>query len=830
MSSGDVAFTADIESATFINSSYFNPGSRNVLHADIAVSLEFESVIEQVEEWIDNGETNTDDISINVTWNAYECDDDGDNCFIISNTSSFVDDAEILNYNSFELQYENDDDDDGNATLVVNSYFVLNADNIISTDSYTICDAYDDSVFKSDTYYQFEIEIQITTDDAVNGMVSKSENSVFLTNTPPQGGNCTISPTNGILFEDSYYVKCLGWTDGNSTELTYKYFYDESLNLNLDNENENTIDYIGYGNHTITVAILDELNLATCVDLVASASFDLNSTNFLNSDTSDFTSWLTGIYTNLTDESSDITNVLLLSQISYDLMNVYIDNDESQFDQEFVDLQEYVTNNVVNVSLSVIDSSSSDVFSSMINILASISEPFDEVITSSSTSRRLQDSYTYSSSTVNNIMNFLSVALVNASSNQSIDDTDDADSVTSILDNSLLMRLNLDDEEDSYDAITNGQTMIDTLNSVSSSLLGDDAVVGEFYNSNSSTYSLQTAKISSTTSITKIDSLCNSDNNNGNSISVSGELLSITSDNGNFDMNCVMMTTPYNIYNISDVDQWYADFLNFDLFTSNSSENTTSTTTTLSSCEPVILTFNVTNGSNFSNSDSDDFPLCSFFNETNQTFDTDGCYVISMSNDGNTVRCSCLHLTFFSLSSEEFTPEIDYEIFYEIDNISLETLSESRVGWVTVTAWLVLIAILIILFDKWKPFKIYDRPMIAHKLSGRVAKTMHLYKHKFREQIVDMIMMNPDLTPKQKIGQLWWINIKNDHQFLGLFMRDFGTNFTYTGRLLFVCVRLLTTMAVSGIVSCNDQISKTFFSFFTTHIVCYPKVLSFFVV
>lgn len=66
--------------------------------------------------------------------------------------------------------------------------------------------------------------------------------------------------------------------------------------------------------------------------------------------------------------------------------------------------------------------------------------------------------------------------------------------------------------------------------------------------------------------------------------------------------------------------------------------------TYLSSCSPIILTFNTTNASYW----DANFPRCAFFNESTQEYDDDGCYVVASDSNGQTI-CACVHLTYFGV-------------------------------------------------------------------------------------------------------------------------------------------------------------------------------------
>ena len=718
---------------------------------------------------------------------------------------------------------------------------MLYSNELISKNTYDICNVYDQTVFKSKVEYEFELTVTISYDDT---SVSKSDSTTLIANSPPQNGSCQISPTSGVVFADTYNVSCFDWTDSEysynynytianfslNDVFDYYYFYDYSLNLNLKNDPENVIDYTGYGNHTITVAILDDLSLATCYHVSIIGNFATNDTNYLQSNVSHFTGWLSTTYQNLVETQNDsIDDILLLSNIAYDISNVFINENNQQLDtyedgQQLVSLQSQIIDTIINVSntqftLAQLDTNT---YSSIISTLATVSQPWFFNLSGTATVGVVEKEYRYttnhdqyifadlySTHTVNSVMSFLSVTLLNSNLSNvsifSIDNVVDVVSVATVLDNIVQMRLNLNksDTESQTEAIKNGETLIDIFNQITSSLLGSDAVAGEQYNGEYDTYSVQLGKVAATSDTTQANSLCNVNNANDNanvSISVSDELLEIASNLSSDAMNCATILTQYNIFNVTSYNdnEFLSDFLSFNIF---SAVIDTQDEIWLSSCEPVILVFNISSINITTVNES--FPLCMFFNETSSLFDTNGCYVVSLNDytDYTTVECACKHTTFFSLSAEEFTPSVNYEILHYWDDISFESLEKNSLGWIVVISWLVLVTILILICHFMKPFKSYDRPLIAHKLTPEMATYIHKNKDKFFQIQKETIIGASDneLAPWKKIIHLWWINLKNNHTWMSLCCRGYGTNETNTGRLLVICIKLLSTMAIGSV-------------------------------
>ena len=95
---------------------------------------------------------------------------------------------------------------------------------------------------------------------------------------------------------------------------------------------------------------------------------------------------------------------------------------------------------------------------------------------------------------------------------------------------------------------------------------------------------------------------------------------------------------------------------------------------------------------------------------------------------------------------------------------------------------------------------IQDKPLVAqpnvfHRLSQKE-------KLKYRS-IQEIRLIKDDILAKRpyhvRLWNLFKINIRNDHLWMGICFRDFGTSYTHTQRISILMVRLLTSMAVAAL-------------------------------
>ena len=419
---------------------------------------------------------------------------------------------------------------------------------------------------------------------------------------------------------------------------------------------------------------------------------------------------------------------------------------------------------------------------------------------------------------------------------------------TDIFENLIYMRQLSDETSEQSD--TNGASMVDSSIVVSQLLLAS-SIPGEslILTSENGLISTESSKISQT-----YFEFCG-----GSTITLNQEFIDLksytntsSSSESSTYLDCTVMITPSNLYQLTtaftttiNTTQYQSDFVLLDVSssttitlqsqnyyynetasTTTSRETTTATTegTWLSQCNPIILTFNHTNISYFgdidivdiySGADLNHFPSCSFYNTTSKHYEDNGCYLLSFNQFQS--KCLCLHTTFFSLSGEEFKPEVNYWGKQSWNTISAKNLVNYPLGWIVCGVWVLVCVGLIFLFRSqlhlrlcvcFNCDKIDDKPLIAQygnaKYAAKMKRILSNDELKLKYRSLQEIRIIKDSQLKQRSYFIQWLhlfvlNLKNDHLWAGICFRDFGTSYTSTQRIAILCVRLLTTLAVAAL-------------------------------
>ena len=806
----------------------FNPGYRLLLNGNIDIIFDDTNAFYQFKTLYNDGQNNVD-----IAWNVFYYANI-DNFVLISNSTNFTNETDVKQY--WSVKFDSD-----SLQVSIDSYFILYPNNDATINSYQICNQYNNNIFFPNSSYLFDLNL--TFIDTENDYNMSSGDSILLNaNSPPANGTCVISPNTGIIFQTSYNIECTNWIDidGINDESYFNYFYDYSIKLGNNYKssyNYFDINYIGLGNHTITSVIIDDMSLATCVDLTVVVSVENDtignsSTSIFDEKIDDFTEWLDDTFNNLSSKSN-WTDILLLSQISYRLMVDYINYNYNNSDvyatQKFVTEQKTIINTIIESFESKINVWSSYSYS-IISVLSSVTS-ITNVINVNNINTFSSSRY-YSASFVCNVVTFLNETIVYMLDSTSSIDSNTVDYIGNIWNNILFMRLLLNDSETENESSINGQTMIDNFNYLSIDLLTNN-IPSEFYYQEYDSYCLKMARISiDDTNECKLSS---------NNIILSDVLLNRETNNGDDFINCVLFTTNVNIYNVSqstsfinvnDSSRFASNFINLDLI--NPSSDSYSDTghdndedfyfyqllnsddydysSLVNSCHPIILSF-VIDGNETVDIDIDysqdvdcengtamTIPKCVFYNETLKSYDTNGCYAISLSN--NTLECACLHLTFFSAKWSTFEPSIDYKIIYFLQTLKFpDSFITYPTGWIAVSLIILstLLSLLVLNQIKMKIDPQQDKkdvPLLAHDID---VKSLSNVKHEYRNEKIDLIQGNDNLSFIQKVFKIWFIIIKNDNLWFGLCFRDLGTNLNNKQRIVLLSVKISITTAMAAI-------------------------------
>ena len=390
--------------------------------------------------------------------------------------------------------------------------------------------------------------------------------------------------------------------------------------------------------------------------------------------------------------------------------------------------------------------------------------------------------------------------------------------------------------ENSDESKSSGQSMIDT------TIMVSQLVIADYIPTEIATFTTKSMNISTSKITLDIDynEYCGK-----GSVEVSEAYMKIKSDNGTQSMDCTFMTTNKNLYflSIESIDTYINQTNKNDPFQSDyillditSEENTASVSTSnnetdniiLDPSDVIVISFDLTNASFFNtfndyekNGIFSHFPLCSFYNETILEIDDNNCYLLSYDVDTGVCECGCLHLTYVTTSWEDFEPEVNFLSSSEWNDVTLDNIFGHPLGLIVVLTWILFCVLIIVLiqlnhkhklkhkklryiawlFDKCE--RIQDKPLIAESAPNieKILQNKEL-KLKYRS-IQEIRLIKDDMFENRsfwiKFCHLYQINLRNEHLWLGICFRDYGTHFTHSQRILILMVRLLTTLAVSAL-------------------------------
>ena len=732
------------------------------------------------------------------------------------------------------------------AIYEIESYFVLYSSKTTSKYSIGVCDIYDNTHFIPKQHYTIENVISFE----YNGNTTeRQQNVTLLANSPPTNGTCNLvslsyNPTNqtqklgvidynGIKLQlfNQYEVFCDGWFDqeNNTSSLQYNFIYDSVVFLNaFYSKSPNTTIIVGSGKHTIEAVVSDEHSLPVCfsMDVIAPATiFDNITRNITFSEIMDiYRKLLASGATNTGDRDSHshtVTDQSIVTNLLYDGIVGTISN--ATQNSEFAELQ----TNLIEVFLDTVnepmDAASGTAHA---NVLSVVSKTTTPVIPSS------ESEIIYNSNVSLTVLTSMNDKIVPNLGTQDNVDSYSATQIVQTFDNTLTIR---ECSNESFNkSKTNGQLTLDTVKDAAQ-FLTSLYIPSETITIVTETIVMEASKIATDMDYNEYCSL------NG-SVVLSNEYIVQQSFNGTQFMDCIVMNTQTNVYFVSnDVTSVYvenlieighidddttvenvfqSDFILLEVI----AENTTFTTSTtmsetntfLSECEPILLFFNPINISFFNISSY--LPQCSFYNTTTQTFDENGCFLLSY-DDGH-FTCSCYHAAYFSVTWDNFTPDIDFLSEEAWKSLTFNSVINDSFGLIIVVSWMSFCIFIIImigahhkthmlcqLYDNCA--NITDKPLVAQTDVVEMALT---YNNEINYQIENYISLYRGIQESRIIEDVDWTNlsfcdkfqkafvlsVKNDHLWLGICFRSYGTNYTYTQRLLMIMFRLLISMATAA--------------------------------
>ena len=185
-------------------------------------------------------------------------------------------------------------------------------------------------------------------------------------------------------------------------------------------------------------------------------------------------------------------------------------------------------------------------------------------------------------------------------------------------------------------------------------------------------------------------------------------------------------------------------------------------------------------------------PICRYFNTQREEWTSEGCWAVgtNATSNGTFTRCACTHLSSFSISAKDFTPEIN--------TISIEHLRQIKWSNIRKHPNAVLIsACLLLLF--WMTIMCLprenDKPMVAQLRPWSQLQQRKWPKFLPKKQN-DVLLMKA--THLEKLFRYYWIYLRNNHPMFHVCFRDFGTNWSGPQRVFCFLVSILTMSAANA--------------------------------
>ena len=728
---------------------------------------------------------------------------------------------------------------DSNAIYEIESYFVLYSSKTTSEYSKGVCDIYDATYFIPKQHYTFENIIQVEYNDQV---AQKAHHVTLTANSPPTSGECSFKTANisqATLFAETQLF-CDGWVDqdnNNTSMLTYNFIYDNFLFLKASYDTTTSATAIlGTGDHIIHAVILDDHFLPVCFEFnyTTDSGFIIGDNNTTTSITeivmdtySDLMESLTvdiNATANGTGDSQIIADASLITTIVHEAVieNEILSQESTtsklaQFQTSLIDIYLNTTNEYIDISKEA---------AGVIAVLSTITHPVVPAIANDS--RFLDTASIYTDDISSKILTSMNTVLVPILA-ESVDMSSGTQIVQTI-DNTLTIRKYSD--ENLNTSKKNGQLTINTAKDAAK-FLTSSYIPSETVTIETETITMKASKIALDMDYNEYCSL-------NRSVLLSNEYVVQQSYNGTQFMDCIAMNTENNVYvvsndaqnayveNLIDANELNSDTTVDNVFQSNFilleviAENVTFTTSTsmiaetdtfLSECEPLLLHFNPTNISFFNVNLH--FPQCSFYNTTSEIFDENGCYLLSYDNVH--FRCSCYHASYFGVTWNDFTPEINFLSEEEWKSVTFDNVLSDPLGFIVALCWIMFCVFIIAMCQlhhrKHNLCKlcdqcdhIVDKPLIAQQdfieLATRYDNNMNNPMSKYRS--VQMSRMIRDdawinLSFCNKFCMIFRINIINDHLWLGICCRSNGSGYTNIQRIEILMVRLISSMAIAAL-------------------------------
>lgn len=163
-------------------------------------------------------------------------------------------------------------------------------------------------------------------------------------------------------------------------------------------------------------------------------------------------------------------------------------------------------------------------------------------------------------------------------------------------------------------------------------------------------------------------------------------------------------------------------------------------------------------------------PICRYYNVDSESWNTDGC--VAVFSNKTLTKCKCDHLTSFTVSSESFIPDINIISETALNNVTFENLRKHPTALIVTSMILLIFWLIIVCLPR-----INDKPIVA-----QMRPWCELQYEKWPNTLdfeMDKIMTHPVWAWWRKFLEISWLDLKNNHYILALFLRNYGSSFVF---------------------------------------------------
>ena len=162
--------------------------------------------------------------------------------------------------------------------------------------------------------------------------------------------------------------------------------------------------------------------------------------------------------------------------------------------------------------------------------------------------------------------------------------------------------------------------------------------------------------------------------------------------------------------------------------------------------------------------------------------------------NANFTRCACTHLTAFTLSQSDFNPRINIISKTQLKNVTLSNLSKYPTAFITIGIILFVFWIIIICLPHSN-----DKPIISQMRPWsqlQYSKWIDTYDCKFDQILVKSNIEGYGVC--YGLLHLSWLDIKNNHYVLAVFLRDHSTNWSGPQRMFCFLASMVTLACINA--------------------------------